>query len=383
MKKVFGGPVKKPLMTKVSMRHLNEIVRERNQYSRDAMEAWQDFINLKGRMDTELAKVTKRNNFLVEELESWKAQFLKFQAFAEQLTKETTELKSKIENYRRENRRLTSLSEQNRDEISRLNVRLAGTEKQRDEALEALVLQQEIAEELDRERKRIQRELKSLQSKNGDLNKQKDEAHRVVSHLRALIDGQSHHMDHILKEINKAPELHEIDEAKEAESSSPRTPEAEEAAAKRASMNDVADRYLREKTDSISYIIQNISEQCSRAIADLQLVNRTDSEEVAAPSKPAELTVPESEGDESESVMTQRDSIPPTPDLIHHNRSSTTMSVTTEGTSRDTDSVIQAEAPLQTRIISDELPQVNETSHPESKQPVNSVINGHFTTTTA
>src|SRR5690606_25390259 len=55
-------------------RHLNEIVRERNQYSRDALEAWQDFINLKGRMDTELSKVTKRNNYLVEELESWKQQ---------------------------------------------------------------------------------------------------------------------------------------------------------------------------------------------------------------------------------------------------------------------------------------------------------------------
>ena len=82
IKAVFGGAVKKPLMTKVSMRHLNEIVRERNQYSRDAMEAWQDFINLKGRMDTELQKVTKRNNYLVEELENWKQQFLKFQAFA-------------------------------------------------------------------------------------------------------------------------------------------------------------------------------------------------------------------------------------------------------------------------------------------------------------
>ena len=56
------------------MRHLNEIVRERNQYLRDATEAWQDFINLKGRMDTELSKVSKRNNFLVEELESWKQQ---------------------------------------------------------------------------------------------------------------------------------------------------------------------------------------------------------------------------------------------------------------------------------------------------------------------
>ena len=74
LKAVFGGSQKKPLTTKVSMRHLNEIVRERNQYSRDAQEAWQDFINLKGRMDNELTKVTKRNNFLVEELETWKQQ---------------------------------------------------------------------------------------------------------------------------------------------------------------------------------------------------------------------------------------------------------------------------------------------------------------------
>src|SRR3954463_8943293 len=112
MKALFGGSVKKLMMTKVSMRHLNEIVRERNQYSRDAMEAWQDFINLKGRMETELGKVTKRNNFLVEELESWKQQFLKFQSFAEQLTKETQELKNKIETHKRENRRLTGLIDQ-------------------------------------------------------------------------------------------------------------------------------------------------------------------------------------------------------------------------------------------------------------------------------
>jgi hypothetical protein len=74
IKALFGGPVKKPLMTKVSVRHLNEIVRERNQYHRDAIEAWEDYINLKGRMDTELQKVNKRNNFLLDEVESWKKQ---------------------------------------------------------------------------------------------------------------------------------------------------------------------------------------------------------------------------------------------------------------------------------------------------------------------
>lgn len=78
VKAIFGGTVKKPLMTKVSMRHLNEIVRERNQYSRSTYEAWQDYINLKARMDSEVSKLSKRNNFLIEEAESWKQQVRSF-----------------------------------------------------------------------------------------------------------------------------------------------------------------------------------------------------------------------------------------------------------------------------------------------------------------
>ena len=307
------------------MRHLNEIVRERNQYSRDAMEAWQDFINLKGRMDTELSKVTKRNNFLVEELESWKQQFLKFQAFAEQLTKETNELKVKIEGHKRENRRLTSLIDQQKDDTARLTVRLSGTEKQRDDALEALVLQQEIAEELERERKRNKKDLSALQHTNTTLLRQRDEAQRVVLHLRALIDGQAHHMEHIVKSLNESPETAEFADAEEDVSESPEEltkgkdqaevgairgmgglgslpssrastrqsqrmdgEEASQATESRLlsyaarkrlselSMTDVADRHLQDKTDAIAYIIRNISEQCAAAVEGLDLARRAD-----------------------------------------------------------------------------------------------------------
>ncbi|KAJ9648017.1 hypothetical protein H2199_001794 [Coniosporium tulheliwenetii] len=340
VKALFGGQVKKPLMTKVSMRHLNELVRERNQYSRDAMEAWQDFINLKGRMDTELSKVTKRNNFLVEELESWKQQFLKFQAFAEQLTKETQELKVKIENHKRENRRLTGLIDQQKDDTARLTVRLSGTEKQRDDALEALVLQQEIAEELELERKRNKKELSALQHTNTTILRQRDEAQRVVLHLRALIDGQAHHMEHIVKSLSSAPEISEMieegfeDVPEEVEDEDAKTekhgdqvsekdvsevgtirgvPGMDSRGSSRAfnrssvelkhldgedvspdmekrllnspitrkrlsqiSMADVADRHLRDKTDAIAYIIRNISEQCAAAVEGLQLAQRAD-----------------------------------------------------------------------------------------------------------
>jgi len=308
-------------MTKVSMRHLNEIVRERNQYSRDAMEAWQDFINLKGRMDMELTKVTKRNNFLVEELESWKQQFLKFQAFAEQLTKETNELKIKIEGHKRENRRLGALIDQQKDDTARLTVRLSGTEKQRDDALEALVLQQEIAEELERERKRNKKDLSALQHTNTTLLRQRDEAQRVVLHLRALIDGQAHHMEHIVKSLNDTSDAAVFTDAEEGSIvESPREKHQDEVSASRGvggmgsvpssrastrqssradgeeasqaaesrlsyaarkrlselSMTDVADRHLRDKMDAIAYIIRNISEQCAAAVEGLDLARRAD-----------------------------------------------------------------------------------------------------------
>lgn len=324
-------------MTKVSMRHLNEIVRERNQYSRDAMEAWQDFINLKTRMDTEVSKISKRNNFLVEELESWKQQFLKFQAFAEQLTKETQDLKVKIESHKRENRRLTGLIDQQKDDTARLTVRLSGTEKQRDDALEALVLQQEIAEELERERKRNKKDLSALQHTNLTILRQRDEAQRVVLHLRALIDGQTHHMEHIVKSLNSTPEITSYieegfedvpEEAEDEEFQDVKDKSevgtirgvagVESRVSSRAfsrastvdgvvhiegedvspdmesrllgspvsrkrystlSLADVADRHLRDKTDAIAYIIRNISEQCAAAVEGLQLAQKADSED--------------------------------------------------------------------------------------------------------
>ncbi|RVX67155.1 hypothetical protein B0A52_08589 [Exophiala mesophila] len=315
VKALFGGATKKPLMTKISMRHMNEIVRERNQYSRDALEAWQDFINLKGRMDTELAKVAKRNNYLEQEVETWKLQFQKFQAFVESLNKELAELRVKIESHKRENRRLTGLIDQQKDDAARLTLRLSGTERQRDNALEALVLQQGIAEDLEKERARNRKEIAAMQHTNQTLQRQRDEAQRVVLHLRSLITGQTHHMEHIVRSIGSASELQEYihegyDEDEEGEEdeeleegegmrnvtsrSSKRasrlwvdgqdvTPSMETkllSANKRSSkryselsMSDVADRHLRNKTDAIADIIRNISEQCAAAVESLQLAN--------------------------------------------------------------------------------------------------------------
>ncbi|KAL1969169.1 hypothetical protein VTN77DRAFT_423 [Rasamsonia byssochlamydoides] len=439
VKALFGGSVKKPLMTKVSMRHLNEIVRERNQYSRDAMEAWQDFINLKGRMEMELSKVTKRNNFLVEELETWKQQFLKFQAFAEQLTKETSELKVKIENHKRENRRLTALIDQQKDDVARLTLRLSGTEKQRDDALEALVLQQEIAEELERERKRNQKELAALQHTTNTLTRQRDEAQRIVVHLRSLIEGQTHHMEHIIRNLGTPADINDYLEHEASEEAGERettrqettrqettrpapdaklvrrlsrpssrlrlsagsrtssssvgdnvTPEMEQRLLNmdkqqqqrrlsQISMPDVADRYLRDKTDAIAAIIRNISEQCAAAVEGLHLaqdaeedINIDDDESdkehdgsTLAPSEDGRDNSRDegSEMGEGESSFLNADqrasSIPPTPDLVH-NRSSTSMSMVSSSTiERSSQQYSPGEIP--TKIVEDDDEHAHET----------------------
>ncbi|KAI1495336.1 DENN domain-containing protein [Biscogniauxia mediterranea] len=380
LKAVFGGSVKKPLMTKVSMRHLNEIVRERNQYSRDAMEAWQDFINLKGRMDTELNKVTKRNNYLVEELESWKQQFLKFQAFAETLTKETQDLKVKIETHKRENRRLASLIDQQKDDNSRLTVRLTGTEKQRDDALEALVLQQEIAEELERERKRNKKELAALQHTNTTIVRQRDEARRVVLHLRSLIGGQSHHMEHLAQSITTRDELaSEIEEGFDEEDEEHLSNRSGRSGNKRqstASFNDVADRHLKDKTDAIAHIIRNIAEQCQAAVEGLQLAQDADLESsLRSYRRQSNLSTAQSEdgmansdvGDDSMLHPSGRtSSIPPTPDLIP-NRSSTAMSIASTMTTPERSSQqYNVHNDIPTKIVEDDEDELADRSESET-----------------
>lgn len=385
IKAVFGGSVKKPLMTKVSMRHLNEIVRERNQYSRDALEAWQDFINLKHRMDTELNKVNKRNNYLVEELESWKQQFLKFQAFAEQLTKETQDLKVKIETHKRENRRLGGLIDQQKEDNARMSTRLNGTEKQRDDALEALVLQQEIAEELERERKKNKKELSQLQHTNTTITRQRDEARRVVLHLRSLIGGQSHHMEHLIQSLTKPDELvKEIEEGYyddlpgEEDNTEGMTEEQSQSlrlsrSAKRlsaASFADVADRHLKDKTDAIAHIVRNIADQCQAAVESLQMAQDAEIRSrrhsgLSGTTQSDDDNHSAATSDAGEERLRRRSgrpsSIPPTPDLIP-NRSSTAMSFVSSTTTPERNSAqyYHHKEDIPTKIVEDEAEDFDE-----------------------
>lgn len=332
-------------------------------------------------------------------------QFLKFQAFAEQLTKETQDLKTKIETQKRENRRLVGLVDQQKDDNARLSVRLTGTEKQRDDALEALVLQQEIAEELERERKRNKKELAALQQTNATMVRQRDEARRVVLHLRSLIGGQSHHMEHLVRSLTTADDfMSELgeedgeDEEEEVDSNgkllhlrrvrtnadvsqgrltTPSGSQTKRVSA--ASFKDVADRHLKDKTDAIAHIIRNIAEQCQAAVEGLQLAHDAESERPRVSRRTSNISAGHSEdghnstaseGGEDRRLQPSRrfSSVPPTPDLIP-NRSSTSMSYASTMTTPERSSQqyhVSTEIP--TKIVEDDEDDLADRSEGEIPQ---------------
>ncbi|EEP75486.1 conserved hypothetical protein [Uncinocarpus reesii 1704] len=413
MKAIFGGSVKKPLMTKISMRHLNEIVRERNQYSRDALEAWQDFINLKGRMDTELSKVTKRNNFLVEELETWKQQkrpssksrLKVINARIVGLLPSSTSRKMMPHALRYVSQALRNSAMTHWKHLY-CNKRLQRSWSERGNATKRKLL------------------LFSTPVPLWDVNAMK--AQRVVLHLRSLINGQSHHMEHIIRSISNVPELseyieqgfddlpeddedHDVDERRP----TPRKSSVRLSASSRASsiegedvtpdmeshllnlgkhkrysqlsITDVADRHLRAKTDAIADIIRNISEQCAAAVEGLHLAQDAEFDSEANKHgdekrnnlHPTEDGSHESssraESDNGDSLLTPNgrnssvSSIPPTPDLVH-NRSSTSMSMVSSTTVPERSSQQYGPGDLPTRIVEADDERVHEAdAHHETQ----------------
>jgi len=149
------------------------------------------------------------------------------------------------------------------------------------------------------------------------------------------------------------------------------------------SIVDVADRHLRDKTDAIAHIIRNISEQCAAAVEGLQLAHDA---EVEA----EELALSQSRGHRSSNLSTvtasddghsaqgseagddsllhpsgRASSIPPTPDLIH-NRSSTSMSISSATTTPERSSQqYNIGTDIPTKIVEDSDEEVNGRSEGE------------------
>jgi hypothetical protein len=190
--------------------------------------------------------------------------------------------------------------------------------------MEALAMTQELADQLQQDRDQLKVELVGMQNANDHTVSQRDEALKVVLHLRKLIDGQAHLLEDIVHtfpqdvapvhegsdspvQLSLKPALDRLavpntqDRSSSVMSNREKlegadvSPEMEDKffdgtrasgynngfphgldRSKRyslASISDVADKSLKEKTGAIADIIKHISEQCARAVGTLRLVD--------------------------------------------------------------------------------------------------------------
>jgi hypothetical protein len=144
------------------------------------------------------------------------------------------------------------------------------------------------------------------------------------------------------------------------------------------SIVDVADRHLRDKTDAIAHIIRNISEQCAAAVEGLQLAHdaEVEAEELALRGhRQSNLSVNTAASDDGKGSETGDDSmlhpsgrnssIPPTPDLIH-NRSSTSMSISSATTTPERSSQqYNIGTDIPTKIVEDSDEEIERRSESE------------------
>jgi hypothetical protein len=154
----------------------------------------------------------------------------------------------------------------------------------------------------------------------------------------------------------------------------------------RLSVTDVADRYLRDKTDAIADIIRSISEQCAAAVEGLHLAQDAEDEESAEASSKLHQNGSPRLGSEYEDGRTTRatsevsdldnnslhpdnrhSSIPPTPDLVH-NRSSTSMSMVSSSTFPERSSQQYGPGEIPTRIVEDDDEHAHETESMDDQQ---------------
>lgn len=84
------------------------------------------FVDARDGLENKIGRLNKRLAFLMSESEMWKTQFEKIQQLVDRLTKEATDLRSKVDRERRESRRLSSTLAQRDMEQVQLQIQLKG-----------------------------------------------------------------------------------------------------------------------------------------------------------------------------------------------------------------------------------------------------------------
>lgn len=110
------------------------------------------FVDARDDLETKIGRLSRRLNFLMTESDLWRDKFVTFEQYAEKLSAEASDLRSKINKEQKETKRLSSMITMTAAEKSKLQSQLKETEMAHKEALEELSRMKETMERMEMER---------------------------------------------------------------------------------------------------------------------------------------------------------------------------------------------------------------------------------------
>ncbi|KAJ7634301.1 DENN domain-containing protein [Mycena polygramma] len=137
----FGTPKRAPQLT-AAEQHIQYSIRKRATA----------FVDARDDLETKIGRLSRRLNFLMTESDLWRDKFVTFEQYAEKLSAEATQLRTKINKEQRETKRLSGLVTLTASEKSRLQNQLKDTESAHIEAKAELERMRETMEKMEQER---------------------------------------------------------------------------------------------------------------------------------------------------------------------------------------------------------------------------------------
>ncbi|KAJ7293573.1 DENN domain-containing protein [Mycena rebaudengoi] len=110
------------------------------------------FVDARDDLETKIGRLSRRLNFLMTESDLWRDKFVTFEQYAEKLSAEATQLRTKINKEQRETKRLSGLVTLTASEKQRLQTQLRETEHAHTEAMSELEKMRETMERMELER---------------------------------------------------------------------------------------------------------------------------------------------------------------------------------------------------------------------------------------
>ncbi|KAG0708851.1 DENN domain-containing protein [Suillus ampliporus] len=137
----FGGARRIPKLTPAEQ-HIQLSIRKRATA----------FVDARDDLETKIGRLSRRLNFLMTEADLWRDKFVTFEQYAERLSAEAGQLRSKIGKEQRETKRLSGLVNFTAAEKAKLQTQLQDTERAHKEALVELERMRETMERMEEER---------------------------------------------------------------------------------------------------------------------------------------------------------------------------------------------------------------------------------------